>query len=72
MHVFKIGGPKAFCKGDAGYPISTYVPKGVEHIEKYSPHGRHRSHRPAMWFKTSLVRGQGEAIPCLELCFGLF
>ena len=40
MNIFKIDDPKAFCKGDADYPIFTYVPKGVEHIEKYAPHGK--------------------------------
>jgi hypothetical protein len=28
MIIFKIDDPKAFCKGDADYPIFTYVPKG--------------------------------------------
>ena len=38
--VFKIDDPKAFCQGEADYPIVTYVPRGVEHIEEYAPHGK--------------------------------
>jgi hypothetical protein len=40
MNIFKIGDPKAFCKGNAGYPIYTKVPRGVEHVEKYAPYGK--------------------------------
>jgi hypothetical protein len=40
MNIFKIDDPKAFCKGDADYPIYTKVPRGVEHVEKYAPHGK--------------------------------
>jgi hypothetical protein len=36
--VFKIDDPKAFCQGEADYPIVTYVPRGVEHMEDYAPH----------------------------------
>jgi hypothetical protein len=34
LYVFKIDDPKAFCQGEAGCPIYTKVPKGVEHIHE--------------------------------------
>ena len=40
MVVFKIDDPKAFCLGDADYPIDTKVPRGVEDDPKYAPHGK--------------------------------
>ena len=40
MHIFKIDDPKAFCKGDADYPIYSYAPRGVESVKDYAPFGR--------------------------------
>jgi hypothetical protein len=39
LMVFKIDDPKAFCQGDADYPIFTKVPRGVEDNKKYAPWG---------------------------------
>lgn len=40
LMVFKIDDPKAFCLGDADYPIYTKVPRGVEDSPKYAPYGK--------------------------------
>jgi hypothetical protein len=40
LMIFKVDDPKAFCKGDADYPIFSYCPRGVEHVEEYAPHGK--------------------------------
>jgi hypothetical protein len=36
--IFKVDDPKAFCKGDADYPIFSSCPRGVEHVERYAPY----------------------------------